>query len=659
MNKNIKNIFYDNNNNIFVIDDDNLIYYLSSSSFVPLPYLINDVKNIFKVNGKIMIHYSDKMYFFDNDMNIDETSITRWGMDNIDQVCYYSIYDIIVILSQGKIYLKYCDDPDLYICAEQQLEKKIISIKIDNDMLITLNENNGIDCFVFTENGTIIHYMTIIHNIREINSSKEPSDSISNESKYIFDKIIKFFEYCIVLDNGDCHLLHDNNKNMEIHNRILDQIEGSYFLNNRKIDCIYNRNDYSTLIEPLLSFVPYVNYNTTVGLDNIDSISINLKPDANIRIISNSNSQIILCNNAIYFINGALKLCKHQLSYDNIETNVIIDLFKQQSDTSIYIDVNIKNPIIPQLINIIPNIFRLNSDKNFTFDHIIENIETSYGVGTTRQVYFMLRIELDEIFQENFSTVEKNFFNSTSQSNIDLCYNLGKIFYFCINKSQEKFNNLHPYFFFLIACEKDYDDILRIFKGDNYTMYKNQFLNYKNDSSLLKELDLDLKTHHDYMDYIMSSDIIEYKELYKSFAKGFMYFFERNNLFDVMDVFKIKILTDIIIVPEKFDVNLGFDILDDDVDENDFDKFCLLFNDFFDNLGIAEFENFIQNVTGTKYYCGAIKIIYGYKRQSDNGQLSYQISTCETKITFWIKPKKKIVNDIFCFLINEDINLKN
>ena len=224
-----------------------------------------------------------------------------------------------------------------------------------------------------------------------------------------------------------------------------------------------------------------------------------------------------------------------------------INEYYEKTDIKLVIDIDINFPIIEQLINTIPSIYRLNNEMIYCFEQVDTNSNIiSYGEGVTRHVFNMLRKEIDILFENNLasknnflSTVptemasKNNFLSTVPTEMVQMkkgdCFKLGKLFYFCNRDGGETFFNIHPYFFYALSlrgCGKsDHITLLKKFKSDDFETYHKQYIRYLENPKELEDLDLDIKTAENFIEFLFTHNLTkEQIELYDKFIDGFCFF---------------------------------------------------------------------------------------------------------------------------------------
>lgn len=702
MQKEIKQIFLDKNDNVYVTDHNDILYLYDEYKYYPFLASLNDIAECFYMGDRFFVHHSNTMSIFDENFNLVKLQ-NSWITDKIDKVCYCKENNSIATLEQGKVHVYFGvshnsdqnNDDDVTMASISHAFKsdngeKYIGyqmfqdIKIVNDVLLTFNER-VVKIFHLKKNNFI--YITSI--ILKKNFYDEITNfsllqnifTLSSGSQFYLNKQPS-------IDNIQCK----NFSHFEIFKR-----QNIYFwIKDNNLCFYYSNNKINDILKPLISILcpkleKFPSEKSDYCYNQIELSEIN----QNINIINGETMQIISINNDKYLINE--KLIKIIFSDELICFDSVCELAKM--DTNFIIDIENNSSILCQLINIIPNLYRLNNDIIFEFHQIDSNGNIiSFGEGSTRHCFNYLRNEIDIVLQNNF--------DSYDEINV---VKLGKLFYFCYVEGSAFFSNIHPYFFYLLSEKSDYVTLLKMFKGNDFNMYYNQYIEYCNDISKLADLDIGIKTIDEYMEYLFSGNLSkEQKLLYKSFVKGFLYFATRNKFYKFIKklplIYYIKMLTTF----DYFNIDIEFSKSSDDINDQLFDTFCDIFNNVFLNLTKEKMSIFLQNVTGSQYYSGTVHVVlaYNYKefmvkqliynenidtdeeiileeimidlaiaQQSDsnwsnpfshllnstikNHETFYEISTCNTELTINIFPSRENISEIINLLTIEDINMKN
>ncbi|XWV24902.1 hypothetical protein QJ856_gp0880 [Tupanvirus deep ocean] len=687
----IKQTFLDVAGNVYVVSSNGLLYLYESevNQFIPFLGLMKDIKNCFSIGNRFFVYHENTISIFNEYLHNIELSENTWITKNIDNVCYNSELNVIITLEHGEVYVNLnitdmgiIEDDEIkrislsHILKQKYKQKEIYTvynkyddIKVVNNVLLTF-KNNKVGIFFLRIDG-ISFYTTVALD------------------KQHFDQIFEFNEYYefFNLKNTSKFLLDSrtliHSPNME---NIIYYTQRAYFwILDDHLLCLYDENEYQNIVEPLIKLLPSTE-NTTLEISPHQFIiNILIPKEMSVSIICNQLLQLILINNQPYLVNKTLQkilLDEELISYDTINT-----LYPEKIDTSLVIDVEENCSIVDQLINIIPNIYRLNNEMEYQFHKIDSrgNI-ISYGDGVTRDVFNSLRMEIDEIFKNNLQLLgEKSAFN------------LGKLMYFCNRDGMETFFNIHPYFFYLLSKDSDHITLLKKFKGDSFDSYYNQYQTYKNDLSKLRDLDLDLDSIDQYVSYIMAGNLTDtQKILYKHIVNGFNYFASRNKYYGFIKNLPVMYYIKELVSSGYFDAMFEFSVKNNLVDKKTFDNFTVTFKNIFNNLTLDEKAKFCQNVTGSQYYTGTIHIVLAYVKRElnvrqavydeniiiddediiepvvmndviinlDNSEsnvnsLTYQISTCNTELTINVNPTEENIREIINTLIIEDKVMKN
>lgn len=245
-----------------------------------------------------------------------------------------------------------------------------------------------------------------------------------------------------------------------------------------------------------------------------------------------------------------------------------------------------------------------------------------------------------------------------------------------------------------MSKESDYSYLLKKFKSASYNIYYNQWIQYKNNPQTLVELGLGLNNSNDYIRYLMTSDLNEEQiNLYNNFIDGYLFFMNRTSIYDIVKNYPISYYVNKLLFEGYFELSVQFRKESDDVNDNDYDEFCVLFDNIFKELSHREMSCISQNVTGSNYYVGEITVVYSFTNNKlqkqvydgstiipeeegvavvenpiesidttdnyDDSDISYQISTCNTELVVNIPPNENLIRKLFDILVVEDTYLKN
>lgn len=653
MNIKIQKVFLDKKNNIFLVDKKNVLYLCYKTKIIPFVHVFNDIKNCFQLKNYYFVHDSTTIQVFNEFLNlvIDPTSDT-WITKNIDFVCYV-LDNIIVTLENGEVYVNTNVCPDLntkndayyrislshmfkyeyrigqYFISKYKFEK----IKIVDNILLAI-ENFYLNVFDLG--------LEKVEHIYKIKINESMFDEI-----YYYDRnydIFYLWNGSQISINGD-FFINDTEK-FGVDNEIFDKnkIWLNYSNDTNTLSCFYDNQVYLSLILPLVEKLDIKNH-SPVKLPN--QYFTSLCSTKKIYILNNDDFQMIMIDNVPYIVRESLKevvLTMNMLYFHELNLN----FFKQ--DVQMVIDIDDKRPIIDQLLNTIPYLYRLNKEMIIEFNKInSKGGVISYGEGVTRHIFDELRTALDDILEKKFIQMDDH-----------TIYNLGKLLYFCSYETNntEKFCNLHSYFFFLLSEKSDYVTLLQKFKGNNFDFFYDQYKNLKKNPIILKNIDMDFETLEEYKKYIFSCDLTcEQKKSYENFVKGFKYFLKRNIYYNAIKKLPILYLIEALISKNSFIPNFKFFNIDD-LDSEQFKSFITIFKNVFDELSVEKKSQFIKNVTGSKYYNGIIHVLL--KKTKNNLNVMYKISTCSTELIIYCNPMEEdAIKNIMNYLTINDFNIIN
>ena len=707
----IKKTFLDKIDNVYVVDNNDVLYMYDNGEFYPFANvkenIMEDIKDCFFINSTFFVYHSNTISIFDVGLFKVDMVENTWITHNIDQVCYHMEYNLIATLERGELYVH--TNIDDTVGSDHEIDRISLShyrfkddngdihieykqfehIKIIDNILLALDNSRELSVFLLNSHGKI----------RRI--------SLLNINKQLYDRIINYNEdyQILILDNGNYMSLngtfHIPNKHIDktFNNLIFNHNGCLFMVQNNSLIGYYEKREYESLIKPMIDIFSDATYELAdVPNSSHGIMTIVLPPNINFKIINGNFSQLIIHDNRYYIITLSTKLpiiqgapipgttCEfHEiiLTNDVIYFDKINEYYPEKMDTRLMIDMDIKKPVVEQLINIIPAVYRLNNEMIYGFEQINSqnNDEiVSYGEGVTRHIFNNLRKELDCIMENKFSGYDPLS-----------CYKLGKLLYFCNRDGQQTFECIHPYFFFSLSKESDHVTLIKKFRGSDYQLYYDQYVQYSHNLAKLEELYLGLRTIGDFMRYLLSSDLAP-KEiiLYDEFIKGYNFFGDRNKLSKLIKKFPIKYHIEKLIATYFFDAELEYSVKTHSVSREHFKTFCITFRKLFGDLTKKEKCMFLQNVTGSCYYNGIIKVILAYEEkeiitkqlvynaniideeepesinnviigldENEPTNVTYSVSTCSTELIINTKPTEENITTILNLLTIEDHNMKN
>ena len=684
MEKKIQKIFIDKRNQIYVIDDNNVLYLYEDELFYPFMGVLYDVKKCFAIDNKFYVFYSNTIAIFDENLYELNFSANSWLTYNVDQICYDENLDVIIILGNGRVYVN-LDISDRYYYEDNDYKTlvlnsnsyantfphKIEEIKLIGNLLLTY-ENKEMNIYHLSSD-----YIKFVSNI---NITRDVYLNIRN-----FDKEFNAFE----LENGSMlnmigeYSYIDNIGNL-IDYTIFSEQKIFFVIRDEYLICLYDMNRYNDIVKPLINNIPVVEVSTS-EFHSIHVTTYFFPKDDNMIILNGITCQIISYNSNLYLIDTTLKMIV--LKDESIDFTKINE-YCEKTEIKLVIDINIDIPIMDQISNIIPSIYRLNNEMLYCFEQVDSNSKIiSYGEGVTRHVFSTLRKEIDIVLQNNLSPLNKTD-----------CFKLGKLIYFCNKDGGETFFHISPYFFYALSLKGigigDHITLLKNFKGANFNLLYKQYIQYSEHPEELDQLDMDIKTLDDFIKFLFMSNLKnEQIELYDELVKGYCFFAHRGRFHQLIKRLPVSYHIQRLINLGYFDAELDFSTKNT-VDLVQFTTFRSTFKQVFGQLTQNEKSYFVQNITGTHYYTGVIKIIYAYETQKivtqqniydeniiideerpieahDNividlsndrdldKKIAYEISTCHTQITVNTSPTKENVTNLIKMLIIEDTHMKN
>lgn len=703
MERKIQQIFLDKEYNyIYIVDSENILYLYESNQYYPFLAVMDNVKDCFMVDGFFFVHHAKTITIFDQELTKTESVNTNWITKNIDYVCYNKLRNIIVTLENGEIYV------NKNIGIEDSLDDIIQRISlshkykyVNNELILTgyynYEEIKITDNFLLAFNDGVMDIFDLNKNNIEYVASLDIDINIYQEICE-FDKLNNMFN----LLSGDKISLTGNiyiqNYTHQTTNNPIFYEQGIYFLaKNKYVLCHNKKIKYESIIKPLLFILPTIKINITEVSVDQQLITIILPKNMKFNIISNKISQIMMLNDKYYKIQDNLP--EILFLDDLVYYDKIISYGTEKTETTLIIDIETSKSIISQLVNIIPQIYRLNNEMMYKFEQIDSHSNVvSYGEGVTRQIFNVLRIEIDNIFEKKFDLYESK----------DV-FNIGKLMYFCNKDGNETFFNIHPYFFYSLSKKSDHHILLKKFKSDNYEMYHKQYTQYLTDPTILAEIDSEIKNANDYIKYLFTCDLSEKQIcMYDNLVRGFCSYSNKNKYYHLVKKLPITYYINQLINTSFFDIELDFSVKNDSVNKNYFYTFREIFQSIFNKLSKNEIIVFAQNITGSQYYSGKINIVFAYKSKElitqqtvynegiideddqlyqpleinnviidlniddenidsenindeniDFDKLSYQISTCNTELIVNIFPNEENINNIIKLLTLEDLTMKN
>ena len=598
----LDNVFVDESNNIYFYDKAGMLYLYDEIKNTLYPFLMNftHVKQVSKIYNKYYVLTNNSIAIFNSRLE----SLENYKF--LDNGQYYELYS-------DKIHYYHSDD-SLYYLFERELYCicDFTTLRVTNRSKIK-NICDNLRDFVILQNYLLIHkdISCEIYKIKNDNLKHIATLDLSIDE---FKNIVYIDKKCnLIFSDSSIYNLDSNDTNY------LNELDVDIYYYFNKIVAFLNGDEliifYDDLYKPLI-------YDSIFKIKNFQKcgdICMTIYDVENFKcsIIQKNNLQVFMCNNKIYIMgNNNGNIANTNYNFNNINNFNYEHINK--------LDISIDIPLIPQIMDTISMIYRNNTDKKYEFD-IIDNIThdvISYGTGATRQVFSIINKELgDEI-------------NNIENCNYDL-FGLGQLFYFVFNKSRyEKYEYIDNYFFYLICKEIDYKYLFitcKKYDGDKYYKFYKQLLC---DDKLLDDIDIEVNTPIEYVDYILSCDLSqEKKECYKQFVSGFLFFLKRDKLLEYLPLnyFIEKCYT-----KNLNNFKIRYDCINTNIEDEN------MFEQIFNKLTTEELSNVKENITGTKYFNGTINIVF----DNIDTNILYNISTCYNELTIYNEASNDILSKV-------------
>lgn len=650
----IKHVFIDKTKNVFVLDNNDILYRKKDNIYYPFSIRIKNIKKCFIMNNKIFIYNKNTLFIFEDEINkIIDSGNSNWLSKKIDQIDYHPIYNLFITLEKGIINLYYTTNSNegiLKISFDEinnmLLCKKFKLIKILKDYLFVYGNKK---IYIFQIQNDNLSYLNQIQSTR---NNFNILDQFDEQIIYLLELNDPDYDNIIRLFNEENLIFDDKiNKFYDTYtNKILIYQTDNY------LELYYPYSKYISHIKPLINNLKefLTNEQICTNKRKLDILmfndllcfnKINFKSSINFKYIIENDSQIIICDGKAYILNN--KFEEIIIENNKIYYDALINLKSEKTNELIVIDIDLSKPIINQLINIIPNIYRLNNDFIFHFENVDMNDNIiSYGDGITRSVFTKLRKEIDDFL-----------LSSMEEWSISDITKIGKLLYFCNYEGNEKFFNIHPYFFYKISDNNDIEIVLEHLKGVDY---KNQYLKYQKNINELNELDMDFNNITDYLNYIFTINLTNKKiESYDALINGYLMFLKRNSIYNIIKHLSILYIIKQLIGKKTFITKIIFHA-EKIISDDKLKEYINNFNDCFNKLTDNDKSVFVNNVTGSQYYNDDIKIIFSYNHENLNTKkLNYQIITCKAELIIFDEPIKENINNILNSLIVDDQYIKN
>ncbi len=712
----IKRAFLDKDDNLFITDTNNVLYLYRDDYFHPFVRIMENIRLCFNILDKYFVWYQRNLMVFDYDLTVsdafnDETTDSVFLSKTIDQLDYLFPLRFLITLENGEMWLyHFNDDLDEYMMIPLSYNFHLLTGGLHTNATQTYEEFKVIGNLILAYSKDLVFIFAI----------RKPIECIYLTTIYLkyqlFDSIVGLNskQNAFVMKNGHLFTIDMNNTlsnwrvksvaqvyiqlKPNLYGESLVSLYGIELIKSKhELICICTPNRHST-ISTLLTHVPLIKLAQEETIKGEIKTTFEI-PTAEIDIISGHTITIITSEHKVYVLTDTLK--EIELNETNISYNTLIEARPEKSLVPLTIDIDVSRSVKEQLINIIPAIYRLNNDLDINFEQVnADRTVKSYGDGVSRQIFSLLRKELDEILATKFAGCMNN-------TKLEL-YDLGGLLYVCNRDGSERFFHLHPYFFYTILslkkCKHTDEDadiryLLKVFKPTDYQSFYQQYLTYKEDPTKLALVDPDMSTYQHYAQYIFSSDLsAEEVAAYNEFVRGFYTFLARNDYFDFLQTLPIFYYIKLLVADEYFNADLSVNLDEiSSLSNSEFIKGNELFKKLFFQLPQEQKAIFVQNITGSRYYCHEIGVWFAYRdpeagstvivrgvsdeqeiedgddiedqfdtldiddimELEKNKNLMYRISTCSASLYIFVKPTEDNMRQILDTLIIEDVEMKN
>lgn len=596
----IKQVFVDDNQTVFIQTDNGLLYRYVLGRFIPFKYVFENIQRCFTMGNVTCVFHDGKLDIFDR--ALDLTWSEHYSTITVNDVHYSSEIDTLVLLKDGRC----------IIYQEASTNRGVHTYFGDGSIEQCYLMGRHLWCHC---NGQTDHYVIQDGDVVHAHRLDLSADEHKLLTSFQLTKEPTIQELAFVCNT----------------NRFYDRRKCFYFVVNNSLCClcdpaIIDRNT-------VLSFIDTEVEERQLFGKTVLSVCIS-EP---VTVTSHSVDQTITIGNTVYVIYEeevvTIKFKESKIMYDNnrdVKLRPVITIDVEEDD------------IPKQMTNIIPQIYRLGHTNHYCFN-IVDNFGnvTSHGSGVDRHVSDITRDSIDTALLD------------LTQYSDDQCVKLGKLIYFFAVNTQERYRNLHKYFFFLLCKTKtDYKVLL----SDDLLDYYNK---YESNESELQELDLGLNTIEDYVQYVIANDLSEeVKHKYKMILSGFQFFCERGSRKEYYKRVPVtyywstlrssSVIVPCINVTNEFSSRAELE----EIVARRYVFTAVL--SCIASLTPKQLVVFSKNITGSSEFTSVITILL----KSEETAKDYDISSCEALLTIY-NPTVEKVSNIFSSLIILDKTLVN
>lgn len=598
----IKQTFVDDSKAIFVQTKDRLLYNYFSGKFIPFKYVFNEVHRCFTMGDHLIgVYHGSRLDIFDRAFDLAYNE--QFDSLVVDDAHYSSEIDTLILLCDGRCLI--------FPGASNNTGDHTLFGDGSIEQCYLMGKHLWCHC-----NGQTDHYVIegdIVHAHRVDLSAEE-------------HRLITSF--CLTDQPTMQELAFICNTN-----RFYDRRKKFYFVMGKNLCCLCD----PAIIDmaDIFSFID--NSGPIKEQELFGKTIVSLELPVPVTVKSHSVDQTIIVGETTYVIHES-----RIVTITFQEKDVVYDNDRDTRMRKVIV-VDVEEDDIPkQMLAIIPQIYRLSHTAHFSFN-IVDHFGnvTSHGSGVDRHVSDVTRDMIDSALLD------------LSQYSDAQCVKLGKLIYFFAINNQERFKNIHKYFFFLL-CKTHADH--RTLLNDELLYYYDK---YENDESSLQELDLGINTIQEYVEYVISNDLSDlHKQKYKYVLQGYQFFCNRSPRKEFYKTVPVNyycttlkyvpLINYRVVIMNDLDPSITHEEL---IAQKNVGHTAII---KISELNLEQIETFTKNVTGTRDFTDVIVIILKTYETTKN----YEISTCKSSLIIY-NPTEERINAVIDSLTILDKHLVN
>lgn len=604
----IKRVLVDESDNTYIVTDRNVLF-LNKEHCFPFKSKFKEVHKCFEMGGYYYVHHGTLLSVFDQ--NLDVVWLAFFDNLVIDSVSYSTVYDTIAVLIKGVSVIYHDVSRGTYEDTCLLGSGKVEAHHIEGSYFLCFSENQT----DFYKLGKKVEYdKSYAMSIDTFNRIVRGEVMITNLDKMTL--LMKVTSSPTFFFNK-CHIFTDNSI----------------------LYCAHHISMWKSVVVPLLEILGVSEYDQ-VRREEDGLIVVRLPKDTVIKI-QNFSRQVLFIKDKWYTVdhNGLHHVDVVSIAYENHRSRDIEWEF-------VTIDVENDTSFLDQLINIIPQIYRLGRELAYSFEMVDSSGSvTSYGEGVDRHVCDTVRKEIEILFKDDLRSL-----------NVSQARKLGRLIYFFAYEFQERFKYIHPYVFLLLSKNEMYEHLvlLALFKQDPVLI--NHYRTFSADIRQLHDLDLGLESIDDYVQYVISNDLDDdakrkYEELVMGYKDIECHSFRAAFCKEMRADYYISIL--LRRSATYFDVEFIHESKEDRKYVTEMSK---RFMEILAESSNKQQKAFVKNITGNMFYEGKIFISMVDDESVTN---DYKIITCDTKLIIYNSPDVDKISHMAEMLMIEDCHLVN